>query len=110
MVELFLDGGPFMYPILLLLLGGLALVVERFRSLAQSQADSEGFMEAVSKAIKAGGTTLNDYFNAESKPGYFKIQLKVYGRDGQKCSKCESNILKITQSNRSTIFCKESQN
>ena len=31
MVELFLDGGPFMYPILLLLLGGLALVVERFR-------------------------------------------------------------------------------
>ena len=55
MVELFLDGGPFMYPILLLLLGGLALVVERFRSLAQSQADSEGFMESVSKAIKAGG-------------------------------------------------------
>ena len=64
----------------------------------------------LSKAIKAGGTTLNDYFNAESKPGYFKIQLKVYGRDGQKCSKCESNILKITQSNRSTYFCKESQN
>jgi hypothetical protein len=44
MVELFLDGGPFMYPILLLLLGGLALVVERFRSLSQSQADSDGFM------------------------------------------------------------------
>ena len=64
----------------------------------------------LSKAIKAGGTTLNDYFNAESKPGYFKIQLKVYGRDGQKCSKCESNISKITQSNRSTYFCKESQN
>ena len=64
----------------------------------------------LSKAIKAGGTTLNDYFNAESKPGYFKIQLKVYGRDGQKCSKCESNILKITQNGRSTYFCKESQN
>ena len=31
----------------------------------------------LSKAIKAGGTTLNDYFNAESKPGYFKIQLKA---------------------------------
>lgn len=62
------------------------------------------------KAIKAGGTTLNDYFNAESKPGYFKIQLKVYGRDGEKCKSCESNISKITQSNRSTYFCKESQN
>ena len=64
----------------------------------------------LSKAIKAGGTTLNDYFNAESKPGYFKIQLKAYGRDGEKCSNCESKILKITQNGRSTYFCKESQN
>ena len=56
MVELFLDGGPFMYPILLLLLGGLALVVERFRSLSQSQADSDGFMEDLSKAVNAGGS------------------------------------------------------
>ena len=60
-------------------------------------------------AIKSGGTTLNDYFNAESKPGYFKIQLKVYGRDGEKCQNCKSNISKIIQNNRSTYFCKESQ-
>ena len=64
----------------------------------------------LSKAIKAGGTTMNDYFNAESKPGYFKIQLKVYGRDGEKCKSCETNISKIIQNNRSTYFCKESQN
>ena len=53
MVELFLDGGPFLYPILLLLLGGLALVVERFRSLAQSQADSEGFYGGCFKSSKS---------------------------------------------------------
>jgi len=53
MVELFLDGGPFMYPILLLLLGGLALVVERFRSLSQSQADSLTFWETF---LEEGGT------------------------------------------------------
>ncbi len=64
----------------------------------------------LNKAIKAGGTTLNDYFNAESKPGYFKIQLNVYGKDGEKCSRCESKITKITQNNRSTYFCKETQN
>ena len=64
----------------------------------------------LNKAIKAGGTTLNDYFNAESKPGYFKIQLNVYGKEGEKCPSCESKISKITQSNRSTYFCKESQN
>ena len=64
----------------------------------------------LNKAIKAGGTTLNDYFNAESKPGYFKIQLNVYGKDGENCSSCESKITKITQNNRSTYFCKETQN
>ena len=64
----------------------------------------------LNKAIKAGGTTLNDYFNAESKPGYFKIQLNIYGKDGEKCSSCESKITKITQNNRSTYFCKETQN
>ncbi len=64
----------------------------------------------LNKAIKVGGTTLNDYFNAESKPGYFKIQLNVYGKDGEKCSSCESKITKITQNNRSTYFCKETQN
>ena len=54
MVELFLDGGPFMYPILLLLLRRFRLrSVERFRSLSQSQADSDGFMEELIKGSKS---------------------------------------------------------
>ena len=48
MVELFLEGGPFMWPILLLLLAGLGLVGERFYSLNQSQVDSDGFMSSLS--------------------------------------------------------------
>ena len=56
MVELFLEGGPFMWPILLLLIAGLALVGERAYSLNQSQADSEGFMDALRQSLKSGGT------------------------------------------------------
>ena len=52
MVELFLEGGPFMWPILLLLLAGLGLVGERAYSLNQSQADSEGFMDALRQSLK----------------------------------------------------------
>jgi len=37
MVELFLEGGPFMWPILILLLAGLGLVGERAYSLNQSK-------------------------------------------------------------------------
>ena len=56
MVELFLEGGPFMWPILLLLLAGLALVGERAYSLNQSQSDSEGFMDALRQSLKSGGS------------------------------------------------------
>ena len=56
MVELFLEGGPFMWPILLLLLAGLALVGERAYSLNQSQSDSEGFMDALRQSLKSGDT------------------------------------------------------
>ena len=47
MVELFLEGGPFMWPILILLLAGLGLVGERAYSLNQSKVDSDGFMAAL---------------------------------------------------------------
>ena len=59
----------------------------------------------LNKAIKAGGTTLKDYFNAESRPGYFKNKLFVYGRDGESCKLCKSKIKHIVQNNRSTYFC-----
>ena len=56
MVELFLEGGLFMWPILLLLLAGLGLVGERAYSLNQSKADSEGFMDSLRQSLKSGGT------------------------------------------------------
>ena len=56
MVELFLEGGPFMWPILLLLIAGLGLVGERFYSLNQSQVDSDGFMDSLRGALKSGGS------------------------------------------------------
>ena len=55
MIELFLNGGPFMWPILLLLLVGLGLVVERAFSLTQSRAGSDGFMDALKHSLKSGG-------------------------------------------------------
>ncbi len=61
------------------------------------------------KAIHAGGTTLNDYFNADAKPGYFKIQLNVYDRETEVCKKCTQKIKRIIQNGRSTFFCSKCQ-
>ena len=56
MVELFLEGGPFMWPILLLLLAGLGLVGERIYSLNKSRGDSDSFMISLKGALKSGGS------------------------------------------------------
>ena len=56
MVYYFLEGGAFMWPILLTLLFGLAFVIERAYSLMMSAVDSQAFFESVSQSIKERGT------------------------------------------------------
>lgn len=59
------------------------------------------------KAILAGGTTLRDFVNGDSSPGYFKQELLVYGRDGKPCYNCGTAIVKIKQAGRATFYCPE---
>ena len=55
MVHYFLEGGAFMWPILLTLIFGLAFVIERAYSLMMSAVDSEAFFDTVSQSIKEDG-------------------------------------------------------
>lgn len=57
------------------------------------------------KAIRAGGTTLQDYRNLEGKSGYFSISLNVYGRAGELCRQCATAVVLLRQSGRSTFYC-----
>jgi len=56
-------------------------------------------------AIRAGGTTLRDYVNADGTPGYFRQKLFVYERVGEPCRKCKTLIKQLTQGQRSTYYC-----
>ena len=56
MVYYFLEGGAFMWPILLTLLFGLAFVIERAYSLMMSAVDSQTFFESVSQSLEESGT------------------------------------------------------
>ena len=57
------------------------------------------------RAIAAGGTTIRDFVDSSGRPGYFKLQLAVYGRGGQPCPRCDRAIEKIVQAGRATYFC-----
>lgn len=63
----------------------------------------------LSDALKAGGSSLRDFFGADGNPGYFQQQYFVYGRASDKvsetCRVCGKPIKIIRQGQRSTFFC-----
>jgi len=61
------------------------------------------------KAIKAGGTTLQDFAKVDGKPGYFSQELSVYGRENENCYNCNGKITRIFQNQRSTFYCSKCQ-
>jgi formamidopyrimidine-DNA glycosylase len=71
----------------------------RYRSLA------EEIKLVLSKAIQAGGTTLNDFSQVDGKPGYFQQELLVYGRAGEPCNRCSSEIKSQIIGQRNTFYC-----
>lgn len=60
-------------------------------------------------AVSKRGTTFNDYRDATGKRGDFLRFLKVYGREGQKCTKCSGKIQKIRLMGRGTHYCSRCQ-
>lgn len=78
-------------------------------SLAKYKLLCECINEVLGRAIKAGGTTLNDFVNVDGKPGYFSQKLAVYGKTNQPCPICKKAIKKVTIGQRSSFYCSQCQ-
>ena len=65
--------------------------------------------EVLGAAIQAGGTTLRDFYNGEGKPGYFGREIQVYGRAGQPCLGCGTEVRQRRIGQRSTFWCPRCQ-
>ena len=61
--------------------------------------------EVLDEALLAGGTTLQDYRDADGQRGRFQMRLRVYGHEGDKCARCHHRIRRSVQSGRSTFYC-----
>lgn len=63
--------------------------------------------DVLTDAVKAGGSTLRDYAQADGSLGYFQHSFRVYDREGEPCptKDCKGVIKRIVQSGRSTFFC-----
>jgi formamidopyrimidine-DNA glycosylase len=56
-------------------------------------------------AIRAGGSTLRDFANADGESGYAQQRHFVYDRAGLQCRRCRTPIRKLQQGQRSTYYC-----
>jgi formamidopyrimidine-DNA glycosylase len=78
-------------------------------ALQRYEALVEVIKTVLANAIKAGGTTLRDFYGGDGEAGYFQQQLEVYGREGQPCGNCKLPISCVVQGQRSTYYCKQCQ-
>jgi len=65
--------------------------------------------EVLKEAIALGGSSISDYVDADGKEGFFQLQHRVYGREGQPCLVCETPIKRIVIAGRSSHYCPNCQ-
>jgi formamidopyrimidine-DNA glycosylase len=65
--------------------------------------------QTLNDALEAGGSSLRDFFGADSNPGYFQQAHLVYGRTDEPCKVCSKPIKCIRLGQRSTFYCKTCQ-
>ena len=69
----------------------------------------EAIKQVLNAAIAQGGTTLRDYRQSNGQPGYFAVELQVYGRAQKPCLTCTTPIQTYVSGQRSTFYCPHCQ-
>jgi formamidopyrimidine-DNA glycosylase len=79
------------------------IALPRYDALAAS------IREVLQRAIRAGGTTLRDYYGGFGEAGWFQQELDVYGREDEPCHRCGRPVSAIVQGQRATYYCRNCQ-
>jgi len=83
--------------------------------LANSLTDKEkesllgAIKEVLREAIKAGGSSVDDYVRLSGEKGDYVRHHRVYGRESKPCFICKALIKKIVLGGRGTFFCPKCQ-
>ena len=70
---------------------------------------AEAVRATLNDALRQGGTTLRDFHKPNGEPGYFELELSVYGRAGEPCRACETTVRVRRLGQRSTFYCPRCQ-
>jgi formamidopyrimidine-DNA glycosylase len=65
--------------------------------------------EVLREAIEQGGSSISDYVDSDGQEGFFQLQHRVYGREGEPCLVCGSVIHRVVLAGRSSHYCADCQ-
>jgi formamidopyrimidine-DNA glycosylase len=65
--------------------------------------------DVLKEAIALGGSSISDYVGAEGEEGFFQLQHRVYGREGEPCLVCKTPIKRVVIAGRSSHYCPRCQ-
>jgi formamidopyrimidine-DNA glycosylase len=65
--------------------------------------------EVLREAIALGGSSISDYVDADGVEGFFQLQHRVYGREGEPCLVCGAPIRRVVLAGRSSHYCANCQ-
>lgn len=69
----------------------------------------EAIRKTLEKAIEMGGSSIKSYVNGQGEMGMFQQQLKVYGRKGNPCFHCGTEVIRLVVGGRGTHICPKCQ-
>lgn len=85
----------------------------RRRAAAVTRSELAGLYRAVREvlreAIALGGSSVSDYVDADGEEGFFQLEHRVYGREGEACRACGSLIRRVVLVGRSSHYCPRCQ-
>ena len=65
--------------------------------------------KVLNEAIRAGGSSIADYVDANGDEGFFQLKHRVYGREAKSCLACKTPIKRIVIAGRSSHYCPHCQ-
>jgi len=65
--------------------------------------------EVLREAIAMGGSSISDYVDSDGEEGFFQLQHRVYGREGEPCLKCRTAVKRVVLIGRSSHYCPKCQ-
>ena len=65
--------------------------------------------EVLKEAIALGGSSISDYVGPDGEEGFFQLQHRVYGREGEPCLICKTPVKRVVIAGRSSHYCPNCQ-